>query len=113
MAGRHDGALPSPELQYAHDPPLELPGPAKPTFGVVEDAAVAQEGAPLWRGGDFAERGHAVLAGHEPPSGCGPLPTPQLPFFDGPTQRARPREARAGPMVAGCPRPRQSPPRPP
>ena len=67
VAGRHDLTLPPLELQHADDPPLQLPRPPDAALGVVQDATVAHEGAPLRGGDDVAEWGDTILPRHLSP----------------------------------------------
>src|SRR5580692_11302147 len=55
-ARRHHRPLAAPKLEYADDPPLEHPVPPDVTVGVVQDAPIAHERAPLGSRNDLAER---------------------------------------------------------
>src|SRR5579859_33761 len=59
----HHRPIAAPKLEYADDPPLECPVPPDVTLGVVQDAPIAHEGAPLGSRNDLAERRDPVLFG--------------------------------------------------
>ena len=64
----HDRPMPTPELEHADEPSLDLPRPKDVSRGIVENAPIAHHRPLLRRGDDLAERRDPILSWHERPS---------------------------------------------
>jgi hypothetical protein len=64
MAGRHHFPLSASELQYADDPPFQLPRSLDVAFVTVQDTTVSHERTPLWGSDNLTEWCDAILSWH-------------------------------------------------